>query len=105
MRTNYLNNRDLLKEIHLSKNTYFSFLDPEQDHQYDIILSSIDDINEATILQAKQNRILRIFKENGRQLFPEEILNEKLIFRVTTWDHIPLLPPKLPKPLKKSRKK
>jgi len=105
MKTNYLNNRDLLKEIHLSKNTYCSFIDPEKDHQYDIILLSLDEINNNTIQQAKQNRITRILKEEAIQLTIEEILDTDLVFRVSTWEHIPLLPPKIAKPLKKKSKK
>ena len=38
-KVNYLNNRDILKEIHRSKNTYCSYLDRETDHQYDISCS------------------------------------------------------------------
>ena len=37
----YLNNRDLLAEIHKSKNTYSSFTKPEYS-QHDIILTSLD---------------------------------------------------------------
>jgi hypothetical protein len=35
---NYLNNKDLLLEIHKSKNTYCVYRDPETDHDFDIIL-------------------------------------------------------------------
>jgi hypothetical protein len=40
-KVNYLNNRDILKEIHLSKNTYCSFKDRTTDHQFDMILPSV----------------------------------------------------------------
>ena len=41
---NYLNNKDILKEIHKSKNTFNSFV--EKDYaNYDIILDSVDKIN------------------------------------------------------------
>ena len=36
-KTNYLNNRDILKEIHLSKKNYCSYINPDLDHKYDII--------------------------------------------------------------------
>ena len=62
-RKNYLNNRDLLKEIHLSKNTYSSFVS-EGDDVYDIILPNVDKINIRTIAQAKRNQADRIQKQN-----------------------------------------
>ena len=55
-KTNYLNNRDILKEIHASKNTYCSYLDPALDHQYDIILPTLEKINQRTIAEARRNR-------------------------------------------------
>jgi hypothetical protein len=61
----YLNNRDILKQIHLSKNTYCAYLDPVNDHQYDIILPSILKINQRTIAEARRNRSDRIKKETG----------------------------------------
>ena len=35
---NYLNNKDILKEIHLSKNTYCTYKNPDKDHKYDFIV-------------------------------------------------------------------
>ena len=58
-RQNYLNNRDLLAEIHKSKTSYSSFVDPEY-HQYDIILPSIDKINIRSIAEAKRNKAKRL---------------------------------------------
>ena len=43
-RVNYLNNKDILKEIHKSKATFCSYTDTEYG-QYDIILPSIEKIN------------------------------------------------------------
>ena len=43
-RTNYLNNRDILAEIHKSKSTFCSFVGDE-DHRFDIILPTIEKIN------------------------------------------------------------
>ena len=54
-KVNYLNNKDLLEEIHKSKNTYCSFTKPEY-HQYDIILPSLDKINIRTVAEAKRNQ-------------------------------------------------
>ena len=61
-RKNYLNNRDLLKEIHLSKNTYCSYMD-DGDDRFDIILPNVDKINIRTIAEAKRNQAARMQKE------------------------------------------
>jgi len=101
-RVNYLNNRDLLKEIHLSKNTYCAFRDPAADHQYDIILSSVSKINQRTIAEARRNRAARITKETGQECLEKRIANTDLVFRVMTWEHIPMAPKK---PVKAAAKK
>ena len=59
---NYLNNRDLLVEIHKSKSSFCSFVADEY-HQYDIILTSIDRINLRTIAEAKRNRAKRLTQQ------------------------------------------
>jgi len=93
-RVNYLNNRDILREIHLSKNTYCSFLDPELDHQYDIILPSVSKINLRTVAEARRNRAARLSRETGTDIADRTIPNTDLVFRVMTWNHIPLAPKK-----------
>lgn len=103
-KVNYLNNRDILKEIHLSKNTYCSFRDPALDHQYDIILPSVDKINQRTIAEARRNRADRIKRETGEIVDPKKIENTDLVFRVTTWEHIPMAPKKVPKNAPKRKK-
>ena len=99
---NYLNNRDLLKEIHKSKNTYCSYVNDE-DGQYDIILSGLDKINRNTISQARKNRADRIARQNYEQAFLDgesvkqdqfsidykSIEKTDLVFRIITYDHIP----------------
>jgi hypothetical protein len=101
-RQNYLNNRDLLAEIHKSKTSYSSFVDPEY-HQYDIILPSIDKINIRSIAEAKRNKAKRLSqadyearKEAGEKVKQadcevdyKKIEKDELIFRVMTYDHIP----------------
>jgi len=102
----YLNNRDLLLEIHKSKCSFSSFTKKEYS-QYDIILTDIDKINIRTIAAAKRNMAKRIgilafisAKENGdkkaklSELTPDykTISKSDLIFRVMTFDHIPLAP-------------
>jgi len=102
----YLNNRDLLKQIHLSKNSFSSFADNDY-AQYDIILPDLDKINRLTTAEAKRNRAARIGKlayEAAREagdkktkladVTPDwrKIKKTDLIFRIMTFDHIPLSP-------------
>ena len=103
-RVNYLNNRDILKEIHFSKNTYCSFLDPINDHQYDVILADVDKINQLTIDEARENRADRIKRETGEVIDPGSIAETDLVFRIMTWEHIPMAPKKPPKVVGKKRK-
>jgi hypothetical protein len=99
---NYLNNKDILKEIHSSKTTYCSFTKKEY-HQYDLIIDMPDDTLEkslayamkpAQIKQAKENKAARLSTEQGltgaKKIDPKTIETDGLIFRVMTWDHIPL---------------
>lgn len=103
-KVNYLNNKDLLKEIHLSKNTYCAYRDPATDHQYDLILPSVAKINQRTIAEARRNRALRLTKETGTEVNEKKIPNTDLVFRIMTWEHIPLAPKKQPKAAAKKKK-
>ena len=99
---NYLNNKDILAEIHKSKNTFNSYVDVDC-HQYDIILTDIDKINIRTIAEAKRNKAKRLStaeyerrREAGEKVKQAEcaidyktITKEELIFRIMTFDHIP----------------
>ena len=105
-KVNYLNNRDILKEIHRSKNTYCSFINKETDHQFDIIVPSVDKINQRTIAEARRNRADRIKRETGEILDPKkDVANTDLVFRVITWEHIPKVPKKLTKAQEKKKSK
>jgi hypothetical protein len=57
----YLTNKDLLREIHLSKNTYCSFTKADY-HEYDLIVPSLEKINIRTVAEAKRNRAARLGK-------------------------------------------
>ena len=114
-KVNYLNNRDLLKEIHKSKNTFCSYRDKNNDHLYDIIVPNVETIfgdftdkeksTTNTILKAKQNRIARIKRETGEVIDIDSIADTDLIFRVVSWDHIPKVPKKLTKAQEKKKSK
>ena len=101
-RVNYLNNRDILKEIHLSKNNYCWYRDPVLDHQFDIILPSRDKINQRTIAEARRNRADRL-KREGIIVDPKKIPNTDIVFRISCWDHIPRAPKKITKAEAKKR--
>jgi hypothetical protein len=89
---NYLNNRDILKEIHTSKTSYCHFTEPEY-HRYDFIVdmpqSSIQESLEyafkpETIQLARETRATRLSLEAGvkESVSPESILVTDLVFRV-----------------------
>ena len=101
-RVNYLNNKDMLKEIHKSKTNFCSYIEPEY-NQYDIILLDIDKINIRTIAEAKRNKAKRLtladfearklagekVKQAQCEVDYKKITKEELIFRIMTFDHIP----------------
>ncbi len=101
-KVNYLNNKDMLKEIHKSKTTFCSYIDADY-HQYDIILTDIDKINIRTVAEAKRNKAKRLTladfdarKKAGEKVKQAEcevdyrkMKKEELIFRIMTFDHIP----------------
>lgn len=98
---NYLNNKDILKEIHTSKTHYCSFLDPATDHRYDLIIDMPTETLEKSLAQAsktesiqeaKEVRAARLSVETGEKIDPNSIPTTDLVFRVMTWDHVPVAP-------------
>lgn len=102
----YLTNKDLLKEIHLSKNTYCTYTKAEYS-DYDLIVPSLEKINIRTIADAKRNRAARMSKQaheaaviaGGKKLPAKEfeidykkISKHDIVFRIMTFEHIPLAP-------------
>ena len=92
---NYLNNKDILKEIHLSKNTYCVYSDPEY-HKYDYIIdyednSSLEKNLEYTSRPSTIQNAIEA-KADKEKIDISDIKKTDLIFRVMTWDHIPLAP-------------
>ena len=61
MKANYLNNKDILKEIHKSKLSYCSFR-TQIDSDYDMIVPDIKDINKKAIKEAKELRAEKLAK-------------------------------------------
>jgi len=112
-KVNYLNNRDILKQIHLSKTSYCSFATKDY-HRYDLIIDmptesiekSLDyAIDPEQIQKAKEVRAARLSLELGEKILPDSIPTTDLIFRVMTWDHIPVAVKEPRKTLKKKTAK
>lgn len=104
-RVNYLNNRDILAEIHKSKKTYCKYLNKETDSDFDIIIDDINKINKTRIKEARANKISRAKKIDGIILEPKDVSDQELVFRVMTWEHIPMVDKKPTKAQLKKRAK
>lgn len=101
---NYLNNKDILKEIHRSKNTYCVYSDPSY-ADYDLIIGDVSLITPDVVDQARTNRAERLAKLAHEQatsggekrkldefaIDPTTIADSEIIFRVMTWDHVPTM--------------
>ncbi len=102
-RTNYLNNRELMREIHKSKVSFCSFIDDSY-AMYDAILNQLSDIDTKFINETLINKADRLTKElkydakaqnlkNGERVEPitvEDLKVEELVFRIMTNEHIPV---------------
>lgn len=111
---NYVNNKDMLKEIHKSKLSYCYMLDEEMGN-YDVIVHDPQHMfNDETIQQAKENRAAmqsqKLYeaamteweaagkksrdkpKQADHRVDPQSIDTDDLIFRLMTYDHIPEAP-------------
>jgi hypothetical protein len=102
----YLNNRDLLAEIHKSKCSFSSFTKPEY-QQYDVILSDLTKVNIRSIAEAKRNKAKRLglLAFSAARLSGDKkikliecvpdyktIAKTDITIRIMTFDHIPLAP-------------
>lgn len=108
---NYLNNKDILKEINKSKLTY-CYIQDEKYNNYDVIVRDINEINDKAIAEARANKAAKIqsegyaaamlthdkkdYKNKPKQkefaVDPESFDIEELVFRVMNMEHIPLEP-------------
>ena len=103
-RVKYLNNRDLLLQIHASKNTYCSHVTPE-DSQFDLIVPNLKKVNASAVAQARKAKAKRLTQEAWEQakaaglkkiklvdytVSPRKIEKTDLVFRVMMFDHVPM---------------
>jgi len=104
----YLNNRDLLKEIHKSKKSYCAFLDDDY-FEYDFIVDDIERMNASRIKEAKEARAERLTQIALQEMIaregisvkaankradevrfdPKKVHIEDLVVREMTHEHIP----------------
>lgn len=115
---NYLNNKDMLKEIHKSKTSFCEFTDSKYS-DYDVIVEHLEDIFKPEVQeQGKAARAARlsaiafeaavantvvVTKSDKPRLVdfkikPDTISVDDLVFRVITYEHIPLAPGRKKKP-------
>ena len=102
-KVNYLTNKELINEIHRSKNTFSYFID-KQYEAYDTIVDSLDQITPELIASTQEARAKKMMqaqrqslKESGLKNYqikidevdPNSIPVESLVWRVMTFDHIP----------------
>ena len=100
-RTNYLNNKDILKEIHKSKSSFCEFTDPDYGN-YDLIwTNTIEKITKKAVKEARQNRAERLTqlkcdelgikkaKIGDDEVKLRDVKDTDVIIRVYTFDHIP----------------
>ena len=110
---NYLNNKDILKEIHASKTSYCCYSRQEY-HVYDLIIDTPQSPLEKSLEQltkpknikaAREARAARILATTGEEVKLKDIPVTDLVFRVMTWDHIPVSPKQPRKVVKKKSAK
>jgi hypothetical protein len=97
----YLTNKDLLEEIHLSKSTYCSYVDPTH-MRYDFIVSNVSMITKQRIDDARKKKLADMqavekkenvskgIKDFKSQLTIDNIPPDSIVVRVMTFDHIPI---------------
>jgi hypothetical protein len=109
-KVNFVNNKDMLREIHKSKNSYSEYIDPIYS-DYDVI---VDDLSEIFLPETQEaariNRAARLGvqahelalensklskdrpKLSGFKIKPDTIGLDELVYRVHTFEHIPFAP-------------
>ena len=116
-----LNNKELLKEIHQSKISYSEFDKPEY-HRFDAIVEDFDDLFlDSTLQEALEAKAKRLSTENyehardtyegpvsgkprqiDHKIDPQSLNEDELIYRVMTYEHIPLDPGRKKNPRKEA---
>ena len=82
----YLNNKDLLKQIHISKMSYSWYLNKDY-YYYDVIVDDLENIPIELREQADKKCLERLQLENTEE--NKKSIQDKIIYRLNTYDHIP----------------
>ncbi len=89
----YINNKELLSEIHNSKKSFCVFLEPEHAN-FDTIVHNVKDITPQLIEEVR----LKKSKPRGKPAIPlDDLPPEGIVVRVMTYEHIPLDPDRVRK--------
>lgn len=88
-RVNYLNNRELLIEIHKSKKTFCSALDDIY-MNFNVIFQEAEEVTKDLILETKQDMASKKNKAEGTNLTADDFTDQDVVIRIMTFDHIPL---------------
>lgn len=104
----YLNNKELLIEIHKSKVSYCEFDQPKY-ADYDVIVSDLKKVTQKMLKAIKAKKAEDISIQKRKELIalgqknptvvvkPSQIETTDIVVRLMTYDHIPLNPAKLDK--------
>jgi hypothetical protein len=109
-KVNYLNNKDMLREIHKSKNSFSEYIDPKYS-DYDVIVEDIQEIFLPEVREkGKTARAARFTAQAYEaasalatskadkpkiaeyRIKADSIPVEDLVYRVLTFEHIPMAP-------------
>lgn len=107
-KTLYVTNKDLMEEINKSKLSFCSFTD-DRYTTWDVSVKSLDEITPELIEEARRVRADRInfdaraglrakgiattnVNNHYTRLEVEDVRDEDLVFRMNTWDHVPMDP-------------
>lgn len=108
-KVNYLNNKDLMKEIHRSKISFCEYEDPQY-IEYDVIAYSTTEALTTEVLDlGRKRRATRLTEEQFNiavaahddpdtlklsqfRIIPASIPVEDLIFKIISYEHIPMAP-------------
>ena len=109
---NYLNNKDILREIHKSKITYSSYSDPKyQDYDAIVSLPLEESVSPETLIPLMLDpEVLDLaatkYKQRNGLSSDSVVATSDLVFRVMTYDHIPqVFKPVSPTDSKSSKKR